>query len=149
MIPNFTCPSEIENGYRHGAAGDRPERDRQRLVRCAVPDVARRAGRLSRGADERAAAAPRPQPDGRGPLDRGAELQRAGVHPRARRVLHRHDALRPLGLHGDRAVRTARRRNDGADRALAPAQLREPPGRGGAPAPDRAHRQALTEAGSP
>ena len=42
----------------------------------------RRARRLLRRADERAAAAPRPHPDGRGPLDRGAELQREPEHPR-------------------------------------------------------------------
>ena len=40
--------------------------------------------RLHGRADERAAAAPRPQPDGRRPFDRGAELQRAGLHPRPR-----------------------------------------------------------------
>ena len=95
--------------HRHGRAGDRPERHHQRLARGAVPDRARRHRRLPRGADERPAAAPRRQPDGRRPLDRRAELQRAGLHPRPRRVLHRHDALRPLGLHRDRGLRPAGR----------------------------------------
>ena len=40
-----------------------------------------RAGRLLRGADERAAAAPRPRAALRGPFDRGAELQREREHP--------------------------------------------------------------------
>jgi LPLT family lysophospholipid transporter-like MFS transporter len=47
----------------------------QRLVGRPLPDPAGRIRRLPGGADERAAAAPRPQPDGRRPFDRGAELQ--------------------------------------------------------------------------
>ena len=95
---------------RMGVLVDRPQRHHQRLGRRAVPDRARRDRRLPGRADERAAAAPRPQPDGRRPLDRGAELQRAGLHPRPRRVLHRHDALRPVGLRLDRDLRRAGRR---------------------------------------
>src|SRR6185369_13931908 len=102
--------------------------------------------RLSRRADERAPAAPRRQPDGRRPLDRGAELQRAGVHPRPRRVLHRHDALSPVAVHVDRRVRPSRHRDDVVDPRLAQVQPRAPQGRGRAPAGDRAARQALSAA---
>ena len=57
--------------------------------------------RLPGGADERAAAAPRPQPDGRRPLDRGAELQRAGLHPGTGRVLQPVDGHGPVGVRRD------------------------------------------------
>ena len=57
--------SVIPLGIAHGRAGDRDELHRQRLGGRALPDPAGRAGRLPGGADERAAAAPRPQPDGR------------------------------------------------------------------------------------
>ena len=53
------------DGHRHGRAGHRDELHRQRLGGRALPDPDGRAGRLPGGADERAAAAPRPQPDGR------------------------------------------------------------------------------------
>ena len=111
----------IPFGIAMGVLRHRPQRHHQRLARGAVPGPARRDRRLPGRADERAAAAPRRQPDGRRPLDRGAELQRAGLHPRPRRVLHRHDALRPVGVHLDRRLRRARRRHDVADPPLAPA----------------------------
>ena len=95
------------------------ELHRQRLGRGALPGAARRAGRLPGGADERAAAAPRPQPDGRRALDRGAELQRAGLHPGPGRVLRRHDQVRPLGLQRHHDLRPRGRRHHGADPALA------------------------------
>ena len=47
----------------------------QRLGGRAFPHRAGRAVRFCGGADERAAATPRPQPDGRRPVHRGAELQ--------------------------------------------------------------------------
>src|SRR6185369_17391439 len=105
--------------------------------------------RLSRRADERAAAAPRRQPDGSRPLDRGAELQRAGVHPRPRCVLYRHDAIRPVGVHLDRGIRRARRGDHVADPRLAQPQRRPPSRRTRAPARDRAPRQALSGAAAP
>ena len=51
------------------------ECDHQRVGSRAVPDFAWRPRRLSGRADERAAATPRAQPDGRRSLDRGAKLQ--------------------------------------------------------------------------
>ena len=69
------------DGHCHGPADRRAEFRQQRLGGGALPDPARRRQRLPGGADERAAAAPRPQPDGCRPLDRRAELQRAGLHP--------------------------------------------------------------------
>jgi hypothetical protein len=68
-------------GHRHGLAGDPSELHRQRLGGGAFPRSARRSRRISGGAHECAAAASRPQPDGRGPLDRGSELQRTSLHP--------------------------------------------------------------------
>jgi hypothetical protein len=57
--------------------------------RHGAADPDRRAGGLLRGADECAAAAPRPRADGRRPLDRGAELQREPVDPGDDRALLR------------------------------------------------------------
>ena len=61
----------------------------------ADPD--RRDGRLFRRADECPAAAPRPLADGRGPLDRRAELQREPLDPGAARRLCADDQGRHSG----------------------------------------------------
>mmetsp|Transcript_16038 Transcript_16038/g.30224 ORF Transcript_16038/g.30224 Transcript_16038/m.30224 type:complete len:322 (+) Transcript_16038:1074-2039(+) len=62
-------------GHRDGCDGDLHELHPQRLGGGALPGLFGRDRRLSGGADECAAAAPRPQPDGRRPQHRGAELQ--------------------------------------------------------------------------
>ena len=112
------------DGHRHGPAGDPDEFHHQRLGGRPVPDPAGRPGWFPRRADERAAAAPRPQPDGGGPLDRRAELQRAGLHPGPGRL------LQPVGGHGPVRVRRDHRLRRGGGRlhvdhpALAQEQLR-------------------------
>ncbi len=92
-------------GHRHGSAGDPDELHRQRLGRRALPGAARRPGWLPGGADERAAAAPGPQPHGRGPLDRGAELQRTGLHPGVGCGLQLFHRRRGVGLCGHHGLR--------------------------------------------
>ena len=81
----------------------------------------RRARRVLRRADERAAAAPRPHPDGRRALDRGAELQREPLDPGHAGALRQHDQGRPLDLHDHRVLRPLRERLDGARAPPAPA----------------------------
>jgi hypothetical protein len=84
---------------------------------------------------------------GAGPLHCRAELQRAGLHPGAGRVLqpvHRHG---PVGLWRDHRFRHRGGRRDVADQALARQQLRQVQGRGGAPAGNRPPRQHAWVAG--
>ena len=91
-------------GHRHGAAGGGDGVRAPLVGGRAVSDRAGRAGRLHRGAHERAAPASRPQPDGRGPLHRRAELQRAGVHPRPGRAIQPGDGGGHVRLFGAGAV---------------------------------------------
>ena len=86
------------DGHCDGAADRRAELRHRRLGGGALPDPAGRRQRLPGGADERAAAAPRPQPDGCRPLHRRAELQRAGLHPGPERALRGDDQVRPPPL---------------------------------------------------
>jgi LPLT family lysophospholipid transporter-like MFS transporter len=81
-------------------------------------------------AHECAAAAPRPQPDGRRPFDRGAELQRTGLHPGPGRPLRGADQAGPVGVRGHRAAGHDGGRGDGSDTPLAP-QQRDPSRRRG------------------
>jgi hypothetical protein len=60
-----------------------------------------------------------------------------------RRLLHRHDALRPRRLHGDRHLRHRHRLGDVVDPSLARQELRELHRRDQPPARDRTQRQAL------
>ena len=107
--------------HRHGADRDRDDLRAQRRRRDPAHGADRRAGRLFRGADERAAAAPRPHPDGGGTFDRRAEFQREPEHTDHARRLRAAHLAQSLDLHGDRAVRRVRRHHHGAG-APAPSQ---------------------------
>ena len=99
-------------GHRHG-----PGRDRA-WCSCTIVIIAypllvadRLPVGLFRGADERAAAAPRPRADERRPLDRGAELQREPVDPDHAGAVRHHDHAEPRPQHHHRAVRPVGRRH--------------------------------------
>jgi LPLT family lysophospholipid transporter-like MFS transporter len=98
-------------------------------------------GALGGRADERLAAAPRPQPDGRGPLDRRPELQRAGLHPRPGRLLQPVGRPRDVGVRRHHRLRHRGGRGDVHHPALARQQRRQAQGRSGTPAGTGAARQ--------
>ena len=100
------------------------------------------AGRLFGGADERAAAAPRPQPDGCGPLDCGAELQRASLHPVAGWPLQPVEWTRHVRIWRHHRLRPDRRRLHVDHPPLVRAQSGAAQGRDRASAGDCAERQA-------
>jgi MFS family permease len=113
-------------GHRHGAGRHDPgvgEVDAGRLLRAHAVG---RDGGLLRGADERAAAAPRPRAvDGR-PLDRGAELQREREHPAHARHLRADDPHALADQRHHRDLRRIRRRGHADDLQV---ERGQPPGR--------------------
>jgi MFS family permease len=134
----------VASGHRHGAGDHRHELRRQRRHRHPAAGRHGRDGRLLRGADERAAAAPRPQPDGRRPVDRRAELQRERLDPGDDRRLLGAARRRPFHLRGDRHLRPVRRRNYDGGAVLVPEEPQGAQRRDRGAIGDRAVGEALS-----